>query len=140
MSDDERSRKERRADPDRWFEIVSYFQEGEEGRYLDVEGQQLFVRGNIDDVIVVQVPAHYGSQQAHQIMGAVQRTMQGAGVDRPLVLMPDDVKLMKVRPVSKKRSMELSRQQKMNEARARARAQAEAEKNENSDDGNETIH
>ena len=91
---------------ERWYEIVGYF-DPKSKEQVDADGVRVVVRGDIDNVVIVQVPAVMSADEAHRVMQSVQQTLVGAGVDRPLVLMPDHINLMKVRKLSAKETSEL---------------------------------
>lgn len=91
---------------ERWYEIVGYFDPDKE-EVVEQAGHRTVVRGSIDDVIIVQVPAHLHPQDAHRLMAQVQETMSKGGINRPLILMPDNVRLMKVKRLSAKETREI---------------------------------
>ena len=84
---------------ERWYEITGYFNKDNE-EVVEMGGERLVVRGNIDDCIVVQVPASLRSDAAHRVMKSVQETMKRGGVNRPMVLMPDFVSFLRVKKLS----------------------------------------
>jgi protein required for attachment to host cells len=84
---------------ERWHEITGYFDETKQ-EVVDMGGERLIVRGDIDNVIIVSVPSTLGAASAHRVMQQVQETMKGGGVNRPMVLMPDFVKLLRVKKLS----------------------------------------
>ena len=107
------NRKERRADPDRWHRIVAYFDPAKE-RVVELGENQkgaVCIRGSLDNVIVVQVPDMTPSQQV-EILKGVQTVMEGAGIDKPIVLLPDFVKLVKFRTLDVATSKKLDRHAK----------------------------
>ncbi len=102
---DRRSRKERLADPDRWYQCVE-LSNGEST--IDVEGQQFLLKGRIDDIIVVAIPPSI-SGAAGDIARAMTEAVQASGLARDVIVVPNDVKLMKLRPLPLARSKQLDK-------------------------------
>jgi hypothetical protein len=97
---DTRTRKERRADPDRWYRICAYF-DPEDGRVVNLESDSqgaVCIKGSIDNVIVIQVPDLPPKKQVEVLRG-VQATLEGGGVDKPVILLPNWVEFVKLRPL-----------------------------------------
>lgn len=94
------NRKDRRANPDEWHRIVSYF-DPEEDRVVELGdgAASIHIRGRLDNVIVVQIPDMTPEKQVKMLKG-VQAAMEGAGIDKPIVLLPHFVKLVKFRTLS----------------------------------------
>ncbi len=103
-----RNRKDRRADPDRWHRIVSYF-DPEEAKVVQITPDPsgvVCIRGSIDNVIVVQVPDLPPHKQV-EILKGVQATLEGAGINKPLVLLPAWAKLCKFETLDAAQSKKL---------------------------------
>jgi len=105
---DNRSRKERLADPERWYQCVSI---GRDGETIDVEGNQLFLKGRIDDIVIVTIPREI-SGSASDIARAMTEAIQASGIARDVIVVPEDVKLMKLRPIALDKSKQLDRQKR----------------------------
>ena len=107
------NRKDRRANPDQWHRIVAYFDPAEERVVELAEDQKgaVCIRGSLDNVIVVQVPDMTPNQQV-EILKGVQAVMEGAGIEKPIVLIPDFVKLVKFRTLDAATSKKLDRHAK----------------------------
>lgn len=105
-----RSRKDRRADPDKWYRVCAYF-DPEKERVVDLEPNSegaVCIRGSVENVIVVQVPDMPPHKQVEMLRG-VQATLEGAGIDKPVVLLPSWVKLVKFRPLDAATGKKLDR-------------------------------
>ncbi len=96
------------VESERWYEIVGYFDPNKKEE-ISSGGVRVIVRGDIDNVVVVQVPNTLTEDDAHRVMQSVQATMEGGGVDRPLILMPDHIRFMKVRRLSTKETANLKK-------------------------------
>ncbi len=105
---DSRTRRDRRSDPDRWYRVAAYF-DPDEQRMVEVEGHgAVCIKGSIEDVIVVQIPDLTPQQQLTLLKG-FQATIQGAGIEKPVVLIPAWVKVVKFRPIDAATGKKLDR-------------------------------
>lgn len=107
------NRKDRRADPDRWHRVIAYFDPEEASVVQLSEGAEgsVCIRGSIDDVIVIQVPDLPPHKQVELLKG-VQTTLEGVGIDKPLILLPAWVKLVKFTTLDAATSKKLDRHAK----------------------------
>ena len=99
---DQRSRRERRADPARWYQvtemadrIVAPVTAGDVAklvefeRKVDVSEQDLNIQGPIEDVIIVSLPPDMFGSTATQVLTAVRQVLAWTdelGVDRDKLL------------------------------------------------------
>lgn len=90
------------ANEGRWYAIEAYF-DPESEKVVDMSNTPIVVQGSIDRLLVVQVPSNLSPKQAHRLMQQTQETLLagGHGTDRQMVLVPDIVKLAKLRKLSK---------------------------------------
>jgi hypothetical protein len=108
---DPRTRKERRADPARWYKI-------EGGRMLDEQGtfvnlpEGVCVYGSINDVIVITYPVDASTKDKMEMLKGTKEVIERAGVDRHVVVVPDSVGFLKLRPLSKQESAAIEKQLK----------------------------
>jgi hypothetical protein len=108
---DARTRKERRIDPERWLQVISYFDDDKQ-RVIECQGVPLYVRGNMEGVVVVQVPNVDRSMQV-EVLKAVKTTLEGAGISTEVAIIPSAVRFMKFQPVDAVTSKQLDKKAKM---------------------------
>jgi len=108
---DNRSRKERLADPERWYQLVS-MTNGE--NVIDCEGNEALVKGRIEDILIVAIPnSAIGS--AGDIATAVTEAVRSSGLARDVIVVPDECKMLKLRPMSVAASKAFDKQKRMRE-------------------------
>lgn len=83
-----------------WFEVTAISNK-EDAEIKDIEGNHVYIRGNIDDLLIVQVPP--GSD--HQtLLAGIQRMLQAEGLDKGVFVIDDAIEMMKLVPVSRDRA------------------------------------
>jgi hypothetical protein len=116
----------------KWFEVVEYG--GESQQTIDLPtGERFAVRGPIHDLMVVSVPNEMipqlstkGSAQA--MLEGLQMAIRGGGFEGGIVLCPEHVKFMRLRPVDWGTARLLEQRDRREVADRKARlAQMEAE-------------
>lgn len=125
MAKDPRSRQARKADPERWYQVVEMVQTVSEVKMedvvklvqsekkVDIEPHQLHVQGPIDDVIVLSLPKELGPR-AKEILTAFKHVLADSGVvGKEIVVIPREVKFMKLRPVGREKDKQLTRQKEL---------------------------
>jgi hypothetical protein len=97
---------------DQWYEITGFWDPDSE-KVVDLGDVRCIVKGSIDNVVVVQVPADLPPDNAHRLMRVTQETLKGGGkgADRPMVLMPDNIKLMRARKITQSEMDKIKKQQ-----------------------------
>lgn len=110
---DRRSRKDRLADPDRWYRMVA-MSNGEE--VIDCEANQALVKGRINDIVVVAIPSDaLGS--AGDIAMAMTEALRSSGIARDVIVVPNEVTLLKLRPMPLAASKKFDKQKRAKEHR-----------------------
>lgn len=89
-----------------WHEVVQFASPLAEQVVEIPEGQRYTVRGPIDNVIVVQIPAeeiHKMSQDGSMeaVFEGIQQTVRGGGFEGGIIIVPSSLQFMKLRPVDK---------------------------------------
>lgn len=109
MGKDPRPRHERRADPARWYKI-----DGAIGQGPDLVGlpDGVCVFGAIDDIIVVTYPAGLDPRETFELMKGAREVVQQAGIEKNVVVVPDAVKFLKLRPLSKDETSKIEKAHK----------------------------
>lgn len=92
-----------------WFEVVAIHRK-EEKEVRDIEGSHVYIRGHIDDMLVIQVPKGVDPQV---ILQGIQRMLQAEGIDKGVFVIDQEIEMMKLQPVArdKARVMEAKHQQ-----------------------------
>jgi hypothetical protein len=123
-----------------WLEVTHYEEEeeGHEPRVVTIpSGGRYTVRGPIGDTTIVQIPKDEMHEMAQSgvlkdTMEALQLAVRGGGMEGGLLVVPESLKFMKLRPVKRERakSLEAIYQRQLAEQRAklkRAKEEADAE-------------
>jgi hypothetical protein len=89
-----------------WYEVTAVLRDGE---VKDIEGSNVYIRGSIDNMLVIQVPKGVNH---NQIMAGIQRMLQAEGIDKGVFVIDKDIEMMKLNSVerSKARVMEAKHQ------------------------------
>jgi len=100
-----------------WFEVAAVHRKGEE-EVRDIEGNHVYIRGHIDDMMVIQVPQ---GVDHNAILSGIQRMLAKEGIDKGVFVIDREIDMMKLVPVerSKAKVMEAKHQ----EIKARNRAE-----------------
>lgn len=113
-----KNRATRRKDPDQWWQVVSYFAD-DVVREVKVGKQTVYVRGDVADVTVVQLPA-VPVEQLTGLMEGMVAALEAAGIMSAIVI-PHGIEMMKMRPVDPAKSRELDRGQRVKQDRAESK-------------------
>jgi hypothetical protein len=91
-----------------WFEVVAIHRK-DDGEVRDIGGNHVYIRGHIDDMLVIQVPT--GVDHA-SIMAGVQKMLQAEGIDKGVFVIDTEIDMVKLKPVerSKAKVMEAKHQ------------------------------
>jgi hypothetical protein len=129
---DKRTRIERRADPERWFHVTELGDRVispvsttevmkiiEFDRKVNIEAQDLHIQGPIDEIIVVSLPKEFFQHGiAEQMIEGVRKVLSDSGITgREIVAVPKEVRLMKLRPVSREVGKGLTKNKRIRERR-----------------------
>lgn len=107
MSNDPRPRRERRADPARWYKI--------EAAEAKVVGELVnlpdgvCVHGNIDEIVVITFPHDLSPEEVMSLMKGARAVVQNAGLDKNIIMVPDNVGFLKLRPLSKDETADIEK-------------------------------
>ena len=104
---DTRNRSERRADPDQWYQLVGHF----DGQTVphELNGKPVFVRGKIGDVLVVQMPSGLSPKEQFELFQGTKAALEGAGINHSMIVVPEAVKFLKLRPIDSATGKKLDR-------------------------------
>lgn len=83
-----------------WFEVAAISKK-ENCEVKDVEGNHVYIRGSIDNLLVLQVPP--GTDHGVLLAG-VQRVLQSEGIEKGVFVIDNDIEMMKLVPVPKSRA------------------------------------
>jgi len=91
-----------------WFEVVAVSKK-DDAEVKDIEGNHVYIRGSIDNMLVIQVP---GGVNHQAILQGVQRMLDAEGIDKGVFVIDQDIEMMKLQPVhrDKARVMEAKHQ------------------------------
>lgn len=102
------NRSERRKNPDQWWRVVAFAREDKE---VQVQGgSPVYVRGNVEDVTVVQLPEDAARMQGSDLynyMRGVEAALMASGIENALIV-PRGVEFVGLRPLSHEESLTLS--------------------------------
>lgn len=100
-----------------WFEVVAVHRKEEE-ETRDIEGNHVYIRGHIDDMLVIQVPT---GVDHNIILAGIQRMLAKEGIDKGVFVIDREIDMMKLRPVERNKAKVM--EAKHQEIRARNRAE-----------------
>ncbi|MCZ2109357.1 MAG: hypothetical protein LC118_07305 [Dehalococcoidia bacterium] len=125
------NRKDRRADPPRWYKLDAYFDKRTEHVHgLDDKHAQ-YVLGRIDDIVIVQVPDDMAPAQRIAFMQGFREVAALASQEMKYILVPSSVKMLRLRPVDPAASKELDRQMRLRQVEANVRAEKASKPGDN---------
>jgi len=125
------NRKDRRADPPRWYKLDAYFDKRTEHVHgLDDKHAQ-YVLGRIDDIVIVQVPDDMAPAQRIAFMQGFREVAALASQEMKYILVPSSVKMLRLRPVDAAASKELDRQMRLRQVEANVRAEKASKPGDN---------
>jgi hypothetical protein len=112
----------------KWFEIVALSNKGE-AEVHDVEGNQIFIRGGFENVVLIQVPnAMAVDHQATQhVMRSIEALLGRAGITKDVMVVPDTLEFCRLNPLNEAMSAVLEEKFHQKQV-ARIRAHEEARK------------
>jgi hypothetical protein len=100
-----------------WFEVVAVHHKGDE-EVRDIEGNHVYIRGHIDDMLVIQVPT---GVDHNTILAGIQRMLTKEGIDKGVFVIDREIEMMKLKLVERSKSKVM--EAKYQEIRARNRAE-----------------
>ena len=83
-----------------WFEVVAIAKE-EDNEVVDVEGSHVYIRGEIGDMLVIQIPTGIDHQN---ILQGVQRMLDSEGIEKGVFVIDQDIQMMKLEPVEENKA------------------------------------
>ena len=110
-----KNRAARRKEPDQWWQVVSYFSD-DVVREVKVGEQVVYVRGDVADMTVVQLP-DLPVAQLTGVMEGMTKALEAAGIMSALII-PHGIEMMKMRPVDPAKARALDRGQRVKQDRA----------------------
>ena len=101
-----------------WFEVAAVTKK-DDAEVKDVEGNNVYIRGHVGEMLVIQVPKGVNH---NTILAGIQRMLAKEGIDKGVFVVDQDIEMMKLVPVerSKAKVMEAKHQK----IRAANRAEA----------------
>jgi hypothetical protein len=118
-----KNRKERRADPARWYRLDGYFDKRTDHVHGLDEKHAQYVLGRIDDIVIVQVPDEMPPAQRMAFMQGFREVAALASQEMKYILVPSSVKMLRLIPVDATTSKELDRQMRLRQVEANVRAE-----------------
>lgn len=88
-----------------WFEVAAVTKK-EDAEVKDVEGNNIYIRGHIDDMLVIQVPKGVNHQT---ILTGIQRMLDREKIDKGVFVIDQDIEMMKLVPVQKDKARVLEK-------------------------------
>lgn len=83
-----------------WFEVAAVSHK-DDAEVKDIEGNHVYIRGHVDNLLVIQVPK--GSD--HQtLLAGVQRVLQAENIDKGVFVIDEDIEMMKLVPVPRQKA------------------------------------
>ena len=116
------NRKDRRADPPRWYKLDAYFDEKTKNEHGLGDEHAQYVLGRIDDVVIVKVPDGMPPASRTAFMQGFLEVAAMASDEMKYILVPESVKLLRLVPVGFERSKELDRSLRLRRIEAGVRA------------------
>jgi len=100
-----------------WYEVAAVSKKGD-AEVRDIEGNNVLIRGNLGDMLVIQVPKGVNHQV---ILQGIQRMLDRENIERGVFVIDKDIEMMKLVPVDREKAKVLERKHKASRA-ARAAA------------------
>lgn len=117
------NRKDRRADPARWYAIDAYIDKGETSP-VPLGQYEQHVHARIEDIVVVKMPAGLSPTEAGAFIQGFRETIAMAETTLDFVMVPASVEFFRIRPVEAAHAKELERRLRLK----RIERQVQAEK------------
>ncbi len=115
------NRHERRANPDQWWKLVAYFDGSTKTVHgLDEKFSQ-YVKGTIDDIVVIEVPTNLPPQERLAIMQGFREMAAGMGEEHRFMIVPDNIRFLRVVPVDRDTTRQLEHRLKVRRVEASVR-------------------
>lgn len=116
------SRKERRADPARWYAFDAYF-DSRHPTAIGLGQHEQYVLGTIEDIVVVQMPEGLSDAERAGFLEGFRQVTALADHEFRYIVVPASVKLVRLRPVDPARAKDLDRQLRLRRVEAQVRAE-----------------
>ena len=116
------NRKDRRADPARWYKLDAYFDERTKATHGLSDQFAQYVLGRLDDIVIVKVPDSMPPASRLAFMQGFREVAALASEEMKYILVPDSVKFVRLGPVSAQQSKELDRSLRLRQVEANVRA------------------
>jgi len=110
----------------KWFEITAISNKGE-AEVHDIEGNQVFIRGGFENVVLIQVPNSMAVDEiaTQHVMRSIEALLGRAGITKDVMVVPDTLEFCRLQPLDDKMSAML--EERFHERQvARIRAHEEA--------------
>lgn len=116
------SRKDRRANPDQWWKLVGYFDKDTKTPHALGDQYAQYVKGSIDDILVIQLPDTLPAAERLAIMRGIQEVLSIAEKDQRVLIVTDSVKFVRVQPLDPATCKSLDKQMTVRRIEANVRA------------------
>lgn len=100
-----------------WFEVAAVHRKEEE-EVRDIEGSHVYIRGHVDDMLVIQVPT---GVDHNTILAGIQRMLAKENIDKGVFVIDREIDMMKLVPVPRQKAKVM--EAKHQEIKARNRAE-----------------
>ena len=83
-----------------WYEVVALFKD-EDDDVRVIEGSNVHIRGEVDDVLVIQIPAgvNHGA-----ILSGVQEILRKEKLEKSVIVLDKNINVVKFKPVEKNKA------------------------------------
>lgn len=94
-----------KEDDNLWFRLETALEES--GKGLDLQG--IYIKGQIDDVLVVKIPSGLDPQSMEKLVRSAQAAIQASGIKRNVIVVPEEVQFLKAKRLSQKEAEDIER-------------------------------
>jgi len=77
-----------------WYEVVGIADASDEVK--NIEGNDVYIRGGLDDLLVIQVPKGVNHQA---ILQGIERMLKAEGIEKGVFVIDKDIQMMKLATV-----------------------------------------
>lgn len=83
-----------------WYEVIAVAHK-DDAEVKDIAGSHVYIRGSIDNLLVIQVPKGCNHQE---VLAGIQRMLQAEDIDKGVFVLDDSIEMMKLQPVAREQA------------------------------------
>lgn len=84
--------------PTKWYELDAVVKESDV--FIKIGEREFYASEPVEDILVFTVPEKLGAELVQQFLASIKATIEAAGITRPVLVLPAEVKFARLREVS----------------------------------------